>query len=204
MLGDQYEFEYRSDHLYCVTLGYVFHSMGLSCFLLRAFIFFSWLDPSFHFAILFLHCTPITGSVPYFCWILDSIFDSMLIFSLRKGEKHIFHIHTFFERFTLITLLLFLLWSSSWRLIQRYMFIDGVLISWLRVFHTFLYVGLLMEILWSHLQPSHSGHLYDLRVSVIFPVLDCHHRTIYQMMCCTFDLGHLFICASWSLWLDLS
>ena len=204
MLGDQYEFEYRSDHLYCVTLGYVFHSMGLSCFLLRAFIFFSWLDTSFHFAILFLHCTPITSPIPH------SLFDPWFNFRLNahifitERWKTRFHVHTFFERVALITLLLFLLWSSSWRLIQRYMFIDGVLISWLRVFHTFLYVGLLMEILWSHLQPSHSGHLYDLRVSVIFPVLDCHHRTIYQMMCCTFDLGHLFICASWSLWLDLS
>ncbi|KAL6323277.1 hypothetical protein AAG906_029284 [Vitis piasezkii] len=45
---------YRSDHLYRVTLDYVFHSMSLSCFLPRAFVFLSWLDTSFHFAITYL------------------------------------------------------------------------------------------------------------------------------------------------------
>ena len=54
MLGDRFEFEYRSDHLYCVTLDYVFHSMGLSCFLLRAFVFLFWLDTSFHFVDTYL------------------------------------------------------------------------------------------------------------------------------------------------------
>ena len=54
VLRDWYEFEYRSDHLYRVTLDYAFHSMSLSCFLPRAFVFLSWLDTSFHFAITYL------------------------------------------------------------------------------------------------------------------------------------------------------
>ena len=45
VLGDLFEFEYRLDHLCHVTLDYVFHSMSLSCFLPRAFVFLSWLDP---------------------------------------------------------------------------------------------------------------------------------------------------------------
>ena len=53
MLKDWYEFEYRSDHLYRVTLDYVFRSTSLSCFLSRVFVFLSWLDTSFHFAVTY-------------------------------------------------------------------------------------------------------------------------------------------------------
>ena len=49
VLGDLFEFEYRLDHLCHVTLDYVFHSMSLACFLLRAFILISWLDTPLHF-----------------------------------------------------------------------------------------------------------------------------------------------------------
>ena len=51
VLRDQYEFEYRLDHLCPVTLVCSFHSMSLSCFPPRAFVFLSWLDTSFHFAV---------------------------------------------------------------------------------------------------------------------------------------------------------
>ena len=49
-----WSFGYRSDHLCHVTLDYVFHSMSLSCFLFRAFVFLFWLDTSFHFVITHL------------------------------------------------------------------------------------------------------------------------------------------------------
>ena len=122
VLRDRYEFEYRSDHLDHVALVYSFHSMSLSCLSPRAFVFLSWLDTSFHFAItywmlrdmfidhdylVFVLYTYHGLSTSFLRWILDSIFNSMLIFSLRKGERGIFHIHTVFERFTLITLLFF-------------------------------------------------------------------------------------------------
>ena len=51
VLKDWYEFEYRLDHLFHVALVYVFHSISLTCFLLKAFIFFSWLGTSFHFIV---------------------------------------------------------------------------------------------------------------------------------------------------------
>ena len=54
VLRDRFEFEYQSDHLYCVTLDYVFHSMGLSCFSLGLLFFLSWLDTSFHFVDTYL------------------------------------------------------------------------------------------------------------------------------------------------------
>ena len=112
VLRDRFEFEYRSDHLYRVTLDYAFHSMSLSCFLPRAFVFLSWINTSFHFAITYLMLRDMLIdhdhlvfalytyhglSTSFLHWILDSIFNSMLIFSLRKGERHIF-ISTHFLR----------------------------------------------------------------------------------------------------------
>ena len=54
MLRDRFEFEYQSNHLYYVTLDYVFHSISLSCFLPRAFVFLSWFDTSIHFVDTYL------------------------------------------------------------------------------------------------------------------------------------------------------
>ena len=54
VLGDLFEFEYRLDHPCHVTLDYVFHSMSLSCFLPRAFVFLSWLDPPLHLVVTHL------------------------------------------------------------------------------------------------------------------------------------------------------
>ena len=104
VLGDLFEFEYRLDHLCHVTLDYVFHSMSLSCFLPRAFVFLSWLDTLFRFVVtcwilwdmyidhvhLFTLYTYHGFDTPFLCLILNSIFDSTLIFSLQKGERHIF------------------------------------------------------------------------------------------------------------------
>ena len=103
VLRDWYEFEYRSDHLYRVTLDYAFHSMSLSCFLPRAFVFLSWLDPPSSLGCHSLDASGICSWSSYFSTvhlsraryfiirlILDSIFDLMLIFSLQKGERHIF------------------------------------------------------------------------------------------------------------------
>ena len=84
-----------------VILDYVFHSMSLVYFLLGLSSFFLssthpftlssldgcfgiWSWPSFYTVHL--------SRAQYFIFrlILDSIFDSMLIFSLQKGERHIF------------------------------------------------------------------------------------------------------------------
>ena len=111
VLRDRFEFEYRLDHLFHVTLVCSCHSMSLTCFLFKVFVFLFWLDTSFHFVdtysmlwdmfmiILFLHCTPIMGSVPhFFVEYLIQFFNSMLIFSLRKGERRIFISTLFFFR----------------------------------------------------------------------------------------------------------
>ena len=49
VLGDRFEFEYQLDHLGHVALVCSFHSMSLSCFLPRAFVFLSWFDTSIGF-----------------------------------------------------------------------------------------------------------------------------------------------------------
>ena len=110
VLRDWYEFEYQSDYLYRVTLDYAFHSMSLSCFLPRAFIFLSWLDTSFHFAItylmfrdmfidhdhLFTLYTYHEPDTSFFVWSLILIFwlDAHM-FITERWKTH-FHIHTFF------------------------------------------------------------------------------------------------------------
>ena len=92
VLGDRYEFEYGWITFSLVALVCVFHLMSLTCFLPRDFVLISWLDTSFHFIvtysmfwdmfmIIFLHCTPITGSVPH------SLFDPWFDFRL---DSHIF------------------------------------------------------------------------------------------------------------------
>ena len=115
MLGDRYEFEYGWVTFRLVALVCVFHLMSLACFLLRAFVLISWLDTPLHFVvtylilwdtfmITFLHCLPITGSVPHS--LFDHWFDFRLdarISIIERWKTH-FHIHTFFERFALITL----------------------------------------------------------------------------------------------------
>ena len=101
MLRDWYEFEYRLDHLCHVALVYVFHLMSLTCFLPRVFIFFSWLgilSLCCHLldALGYVHWSPFypvhlsSAQYPILCLIIDSIFNLMLILSLRKGERHIF------------------------------------------------------------------------------------------------------------------
>ena len=102
VLGDWYEFEYRLDHHCHVTLYYVFHSMSLACFLPRVFVLISWLDIPLHFVITHMmlwdmfigHLFTLYAyhglSTSLLRWILDSIFNPMLIFSLRKGERRIF------------------------------------------------------------------------------------------------------------------
>ena len=51
VLGDRYEFEYGWITFRLVALVCSFHSMSLSCFPPRAFVFLSWLDTSFHFVV---------------------------------------------------------------------------------------------------------------------------------------------------------
>ena len=94
LLRDWYEFEYRLDHLCHVALVCSFHLMSLACFLLRAFVFLSWLDTSFHFAVTYLMLGDMFIDHLFYvvhlsrtqylilCLILDSTFDLMPIFSL--------------------------------------------------------------------------------------------------------------------------
>ena len=121
MLRVWYEFEYWFDHLCHVILDYVFHLLSLTCFLPRAFVFPSWFDTSFHFVVaylmlrdmfidhdhLFILYTYHEFDTPFFCLILDLIFRLDAHFFITKRWKTCFHIHTSFERFTLITLSFF-------------------------------------------------------------------------------------------------
>ena len=111
--------------------------------------------------IIFLHYTPITGSVPHS--LFDPWFDFQLdahIFITERWKTH-FHIHTFFERFALITLSFSLLWSSSWRLNQGYFGIDWVSIScWCRSSHP----------------------IYFLHISIIFWIIDRNFLVIFVVI----------------------
>ena len=158
VLGDRFEFEYQLDHLGHVTLVCSFHSMSLSCFLPRAFVFLSWFDTSIHFVVtcwmlwdmfitIFLHCTPITGP------ILHSLFDPWFNFRLdahmfiTKRWKTHFHIHTFFERVALITLPFFSLMELELKVDSRicgYRWSTDLVIV---CFSHLFYLGLLMGIL---------------------------------------------------------
>ena len=135
LLRDWYEFEYRL--------------MSLSCFLLRAFVFLSWLDTSFHFAITYLMVQDMFFDHDHLvfalytchdlntilCLILDLIFDSMLIFSLQKSERHIFAF-TFFSRE--------LPWSPYYfSLMELELKVESMICGFSHLFH----LGLLIEIL---------------------------------------------------------
>ena len=109
VLGDRFEFEYRSDHLSSCRLSL--------CFSLDEFSMFSPYGFCSHFLArhtppLCCHSLDILGYVHWssfytvylswaqyliICLILGSIFNSMLIFSLQKGERHIF-IFTHFSK----------------------------------------------------------------------------------------------------------
>ena len=86
-------------------LGLRFSLDGFVMFFLRAFVFLSWLDTSFHFVdtylmlqdmfidhdhLVFALYTYHGLSTSFFRWILNSIFNPMLEFSLQKGERRIF------------------------------------------------------------------------------------------------------------------
>ena len=102
VLRDRFEFEYQLDHLYCVTLDYVFHSMGLSCFSLGLSFFF--LGSTHPFTLLTLTwCFGICSLIVLTFFIfftyhgLDTSFFSWLTwfyfqpdFSLQKGERRVF------------------------------------------------------------------------------------------------------------------
>ena len=141
-LRDQYEFEYRLDHISSCHLSFSFHSMSLVCFLPRAFV------PSLGLAhpftllslvgcfricplIIFLYCTPIIGSVPHPLFDPGSDFWLNAHIFITKRWKSRFYFHIFFSRFAFITLIIFFSYRARvWRLIQGYVGIDGVSISW--------------------------------------------------------------------------
>ena len=85
-----------------VALVCVFHLMSLACFLPRVFVLISWLDTSSSLGCYSLDTLGYVHWSSFYtvhlsraqyliiCLILSSIFDSMLIFLLRKDERHIF------------------------------------------------------------------------------------------------------------------
>ncbi|RVW37737.1 hypothetical protein CK203_094967 [Vitis vinifera] len=100
VLGDRYEFEYWLDHLSSCHLSLCFSLDEFSMFSPMAFVLISWLDTPLHFVvthsmlwdmfmIIFLHCTPITGSVPHH--LFDPWFDFRLdahIFITERCQLH--------------------------------------------------------------------------------------------------------------------
>ena len=145
-----------------VTLDYSFHSMSLACFLPRAFVFFYWLGTSFHFVVTYLmlwdmfidHDHLVFAlytyhglSTLFLCWILDSIFDSTLIFSLRKGDRDVFTFTFFWEIHLDHLIIFFSLWSSSLKVESRicsYRWsIDLVIVCFSYLFHLGLSIRIL-------------------------------------------------------------
>ena len=130
VLKDRYEFEYRLDHLCQVILDYVSHSMSLTCFLPKAFIFLSWLDTSFHFVdtylilrdmfidhdhlvlALYTYHEPDTS---FFVWSLIQFSTRCSYFHYGKVKDTFAYSH-FFRESHLDHLIIFLLWSSSRKL----------------------------------------------------------------------------------------
>ena len=118
-----------------VTLDYVFHSMSLACFLLRAFILISWLDIPLHFVVTYLMLQDMFIDHDHLVFALYTyhglgtfffFVGSLIQFSTRRSYVHyrkvkdtFLHPH-FFREFRLDHLIIFLLWSSSRRLIQGY------------------------------------------------------------------------------------
>ena len=165
MLGDRFEFEYQSDHLYCVTLDYVFHSMGLSCFLLRAFVFLFWLNTSFHFVDtylilrdMFIHYDLLVFALytyhepdtPFFVWSLIQISTRCSYFHYGKVKGTFSYSH-FFRESCLDHLTIFSLMELESKFeLKIYVYwwsTDLVIVCFSHLF----YPGLLMETLWSHL-----------------------------------------------------
>ena len=144
VLGDLFEFEYRLDHLCHVNLDYVFHSMSLACFLLRAFILISWLETPLHFVFtrsilwdMFIHhdllvfalYTYHEPNTSFFVWSLIQFSTQCSYCHYEKVKGTFSHLH-FFRESCLDHLIIFLLRSLGWRLNKGYVVIDGVLISW--------------------------------------------------------------------------
>ena len=112
-----------------VTLDYSFHSMSLTCFFPRDFVSLSWLGTSFQLIVFCLmlwdmfidHDHPFTSytyhrpSTPFFVQFFIQISTRCSHFHYENVKDTFSHSHSF-ERFALITLSFFLLWSSSWRL----------------------------------------------------------------------------------------
>ena len=163
MLGDLFEFEYRLDHLCHVTLDYVFHSMSLSCFLPRAFVFLSWLDPPLHLVVThlmlrgYVHDHLILALYTYhgpstslFVWSWIQFSTRCSYFHYRKVKGTFLHSH-FFRESRLDHLIIFSLMELELKVdssifVYRWS-IDLVIVCFSHLF----YLGLLMEILWSHL-----------------------------------------------------
>ena len=113
-----------------VTLDYVFHSMSLACFLLRAFILISWLDIPLHFVVTYLmlqdmfidHDHLVFALYTYHGLSTPFFVGYLIQFSIRCSYFHYgkvkdtFSYSHFFRESHLDHLIIFLLWSSSRKL----------------------------------------------------------------------------------------
>ena len=163
MLGDLFEFGYRLDHFCHVTLDYVFHSMSLSCFLPRAFVFLSWLAPPLHLVVThlmlrgYVHDHLILALYTYhgpgtslFVWSWIQFSTRRSYFHYRKVKGTFLHSH-FFRESCLDHLIIFLFMELKSKVESRICGYRWSIDLMIVCFSHLFYLGLLTEILWSHL-----------------------------------------------------
>ena len=181
VLRDQYEFEYQLDYPLPCCIRFFIPFDEFSLLSPKASISLSWLGTSFHFAITCLmlwdmfvdhdhFLTPYTyhgPSIPFFVRFLIQFSTRCSYFHYGKVKCTFSHSH-FFQGFSLITQLFF---SMEFGLkvesrIHSYRWSINLMIV---CFSHFLFIYFLSWIIWSHLQPSHNGHLSDSKVLIIHP-----------------------------------
>ena len=148
--------------LHCVALDYSFHLLSLTCFLPRDFVLISWIDTPLHFVVthsilwdMFIdHLFTLHAyhelSTSFFVWSLVRFLTWCSYFHYRKVKDTFLHSH-FFRESGLDHLIIFSLMELEWKF-DSSIFVyrwstDLVIVCFSHLF----YLGLLMEILWSHL-----------------------------------------------------
>ena len=160
----------------------LFYLTSLACSLPRVFVLISWLDAPLHFVITHMmlwdmfidHLFTLYAyhglNTSSFVWSLVQFSTRCSYFHYGKVKGAFSHPH-FFREIRLDHPIIFSLMELGLEVelkIYAYWWSTDLVIV---CFSHLFYPGLLMEILWSHLQPSHSGHLYDSRVLIMYP--DC-------------------------------
>ena len=145
--------------------------------------------------ILFLHYTPITGLVPHFFIGYLIQFSTQCSYFHYGKVKGTFSYPHIFREIRLDHLVIFSLMELGLKVelkicVYRWS-IDLVIVCFSHLFH----LGLLMGILQSHLQASHSGHLYDSGVLVIHPDFGLPPQD-HELACCIVIFQSFISCPS--------